>query len=183
MKNGGASLRRTQAVFQQPANRLALVCVLLVQPALAWALKQDSQQPINIVSDRLELDEKRGRAVYIGAVTMTQGSIVLKADRLVLVTGGTDQVQQIIAEGAPSTFHQNIDKGKGQTEARARHMEYWTERKWLLLEGDAFLKHGRHQFSGEVLEYDVGREVVQARKGSEDKGRVRIVIDPERAKP
>ncbi|WP_351125661.1 LptA/OstA family protein, partial [Shewanella sp. T24-MNA-CIBAN-0130] len=41
----------------------------------AWALPNDSQQPIHISADDAQLDDKKGVATYTGGVIITQGSM------------------------------------------------------------------------------------------------------------
>ncbi len=45
-------------------------------------MKHDATQPVEITSDRLELDQAAGSAVFTGTVKVGQGTLRLAADRV-----------------------------------------------------------------------------------------------------
>ena len=51
----------------------------------------NSKKPIDIESDRLEVDDKRHMAIFIGNVSATQGDNNLKAPRLEVFYENADQ--------------------------------------------------------------------------------------------
>ncbi|MCZ7019093.1 LptA/OstA family protein, partial [Salmonella enterica] len=50
----------------------------------AWALPNDSQQPIHIQADDAQLDDKQGIATYKGDVIITQGSMKITGNTVTL---------------------------------------------------------------------------------------------------
>ena len=62
---------------------LAAVLALSLQTA-AWALPEDSRQPIRITADHATMDEGRGEAAYRGSVRITQGTLDVQGDTLTL---------------------------------------------------------------------------------------------------
>lgn len=62
----------------------------------------DSKKPIDIESDRLEVDDKKHMAIFIGNVSATQGSNNLKAPRLEVFYENANQ-QQGADKRAPSS--------------------------------------------------------------------------------
>lgn len=75
----------------------AILLALLLSGG-AQALPDDEQQPIEIEADRAELDDATGTATYSGSVRLDQGSLKVRAARLIIETDA-QQVQRITAEG------------------------------------------------------------------------------------
>ena len=71
-------------------RRLAwLALAAALASASAWGLKSDKQQPINIQADHADFradasNNSNGTGIYTGHVIITQGSIMLTADKAVL---------------------------------------------------------------------------------------------------
>jgi lipopolysaccharide export system protein LptA len=93
---------------------LACLCALLAAGP-ARALKTDKNQPINVHSDHgdFQADPKNssdGVGVYTGHVVITQGSIVINADKAVfhVVDNNLDTAD---ITGNPATFVQQPDQG------------------------------------------------------------------------
>ena len=98
----------------RPILLLACLCALLAS-APARALKTDKNQPINVHSDHgdFQSDSKNssnGVGVYTGHVVITQGSIVINADKAVfhVVDNNLDTAD---ITGNPATFVQQPDQG------------------------------------------------------------------------
>jgi lipopolysaccharide export system protein LptA len=81
----------------------ALVALLALSCPTAWAQapiggfsglgSSDSKKPIDIESDRLEVDDKKHTAIFIGNVSATQGDNNLKAPRLEVFYESANQSQ------------------------------------------------------------------------------------------
>ncbi|HEY1992058.1 MAG TPA: lipopolysaccharide transport periplasmic protein LptA [Gammaproteobacteria bacterium] len=94
---------------------LACLCLLLAA-GRAWALSTDKNQPIDIHADHgdFNADSKNasnGTAVYTGHVVITQGSIVLHADKAVLQVVNNN-LSSADMTGNPATFQQQPDNGE-----------------------------------------------------------------------
>ena len=55
----------------------------------AFALKDDTNKPINIVSDNQSLDMENSVVTFTDNVVITQGSILIKANKVVLTADAT----------------------------------------------------------------------------------------------
>jgi lipopolysaccharide transport protein LptA len=82
----------------------------------AWALKTDKNQPINVHSDHgdFQADPKNtsnGVGIYTGHVVITQGSIVINADKAVLHIVD-NELETADITGNPATFVQQPDEGQ-----------------------------------------------------------------------
>ena len=62
------------------ANRkLLFISTLMMTSLSAFALREDSNQPINIVSDNQSLDMENSVVTFTDNVVITQGSILINA--------------------------------------------------------------------------------------------------------
>lgn len=57
---------------------------MVLASSSAFALKDDVNQPINIVSDNQSLDMEKSVVTFTDNVVITQGSIVIKANKVVI---------------------------------------------------------------------------------------------------
>src|SRR6185503_933757 len=96
----------------------ACACGLLAA-APAWALKTDKNKPINVNADHGDFrsdpkNNNNGTGIYTGHVIITQGSIVLTANRAVLhvVNNELDTADVKGSPDTPATFVQQPDDGQ-----------------------------------------------------------------------
>ena len=157
----------------------ALLLMALASPQSALALAGDRNQPIHISSDRAERNDKEGITVYSGAVTMSQGSLNIKADRVV-VHNSASQVEKIVASGSPASYQHKPTADSPEVLAQAEIIEYLVGEEQVKLNKNASLTQSTgNTMSGEFIRYNLKTAVVQASKGgSEDDGRVHMVIQP-----
>ncbi|TVO70861.1 MAG: lipopolysaccharide transport periplasmic protein LptA [Sedimenticola selenatireducens] len=155
--------------------RWLIVILLLALPSLASALQSDKDQPINVEADSVEIDDRQGISIYKGNVELTQGSIILKADK-VTVTQQANQTDRIEALGNPVTFKQDTESGKGAIKGRAKKTEYFANSELINMTGDAVLIQGKDTFKSDKIIYDRARAVVKAGASAKGKERVRVTI-------
>jgi lipopolysaccharide export system protein LptA len=100
-------MARTKQTLKRvwPAAALGAVAVLLLPSAQAVAQAPvsgfsglggaNSKKPIDIESDRLEVDDKKHIAIFIGSVSATQGDYNLKAPRLEVTYENSSQASPV----------------------------------------------------------------------------------------
>jgi lipopolysaccharide export system protein LptA len=178
-----------------PALLTALLaaCALWVSPA--WAAKTmepaSSDQPIHVVSDSLEVDNKTQVAIFIGAVKATQGDVTIVSDKLEVYydKDAKDQPKKEAGEGTPG-----IMDGGGKVRkvvalghvkitqkdrvAVGRKATYWAGGRKMLLEGKSTVWRGKNQVSGEKITVflDQDRALVHGAPGK----RVAVTIQPKK---
>ncbi len=162
----------------------ALLLALALLAPCARALPDDAEQPIEIESDRAELDETSGVAVYAGNVRMRQGTMVVTAETLTIQTA-EDAVTRITADGddEPATFVQQIEPGPAsdpdlQVRGRATQIVYVTTDERIEFEGDAELAQATDRFEGDRISYDLRARRVNASAGGGE--RMTFTLDPTR---
>lgn len=165
---------------------ILLLASLCAFPTLA--LESDSKKEITIQSDRAELDNKEGTAIYIGDVILEQGTLKITADRITLYRDQQKKFTKAIAVGEPAHFQQLMENNKGLTKARGNTITYRTLDKHVTLLDDAFLEQEGNVFTGQTIIYDMLQENVSAKGGTQTEvnpesaqpsGRVKMVIQPE----
>ena len=158
----------------------AFICIfsLLVFSLPSWALRSDREQPINIKADRVEVNEKTEISHYQGNVYLKQGTLVIRADS-VLVYLKKGKLTKIIIDGKPATFEQKPEDNKDIVQSSANHMEYYATKQILVLKQDARVIQGPNNFSGDFIEYDTLNSTVKAKKEEGSDSRVHAIIQPD----
>ena len=161
-------------------NKLSLKLVLLgslfAAPLSAWALTGDTDQPIHIESDQQSLDMQGNVVTFTGNVVVTQGSIKINADKVVVTRPGGEQGKEVIdGYGNPATFYQMQDSGK-PVKGRASTMHYELAKDFVVLTGNAYLEQLDSNITGDKITYLVKEQKMQA--FSEKGKRVTTVLVP-----
>ncbi|MEE3189810.1 MAG: LptA/OstA family protein, partial [Pseudomonadota bacterium] len=78
-------------------NKLAVMSLSVIA-SYTVALPDDWQKEMTILSDSAEIDRRAGTVVYEGNVILTQGTLKIEADRLMILRNG-DTLEKAVAEG------------------------------------------------------------------------------------
>lgn len=172
------------------AHRLASALAttfLLAASAPALAERADRQKPINLEADRITIDDVKKVQVYEGNVILTQGTLQIRANRLV-VTQDADGFQKGSAIGGANGLARFRQKREGKDEfiegegeriehdARSEKTEFFVR---------AWVKSGQDEVKGHYVSYDALTEKYLVTAGGETKSatgapqaRVRAIIQP-----
>ncbi|MEQ8349334.1 MAG: lipopolysaccharide transport periplasmic protein LptA [Sneathiellaceae bacterium] len=168
----------------------ASACALLLAVAAPAAAQlgtgnHDSSQPIEVISDALEVQQAKNLAIFTGNVDAIQGDMRLRADRLTVHYRNNEQAEaqaeaagaaaggaitKIVAEGQVFVSSPK-ETGQGDTGV------YDVEAQTVVLEGkEVVLTQGDNVIRGTraVMDLATGRSVVQTKPG----GRVRGLFVP-----
>jgi lipopolysaccharide export system protein LptA len=155
---------------------LALFLSVLATPALADI--DDRNKPINIKADRSEFDQRQGKQTFSGNVEVSQGSMAITADKVVIeIRDGA--FYRITGVGSPIRFQQ-LGNDSELIRGQSRKIAYDTSSSQLTFEGNAQFERPGQKFSGETIRYNMRNLTFEA-KGS-DKGRVSIILQPGKPK-
>ncbi|MFC3230430.1 lipopolysaccharide transport periplasmic protein LptA [Marinibaculum pumilum] len=169
------------------ALAVALALLPLAPPAVAQlgTGSHDSSQPIEVISDELEVQQANNLAIFSGNVDAIQGEMRLRADKLTVHYRNNDQAEaqaeaagaeaggaitKIVAEGQVFV---SSPKETGQGDVGV----YDVEGQTIVLEGkEVVLTQGDNVIRGAraVMDLETGRSVVQTKPG----GRVRGLFIP-----
>ena len=152
------------------------VIALIVCSASLWADSDDSSKPVKIKADSAEINDNTGTSIYRGNVRISQGSILLTGDKVVLETVDK-KIRKITSEGSLCTFRQLRDDGK-TVHAQAGKMVYTVGKKQVVLSKNAKLTEGGNTFASNRIVFDVDKKTISggSLSGSE---RVNITVLPE----
>lgn len=156
----------------------ALCAALLTSPA--YAEKADRDKPVNLEADVVTIDDIRKVSVYQGNVILSQGTLMLRADR-VQVTQNESGLETLSATGQPATFRQKLDGRDEFINGFASRIEYDSTNSQLEMIGQAQLRRGNDELRGARISYNANTEfykVVGQPDAQTPAGRVRAVIRP-----
>ena len=150
---------------------------MVLASSSAFALKDDVNQPINIVSDNQSLDMEKSVVTFTDNVVITQGSIVIKANKVVITRPAekSGKKETVEAFGTPVTFHQQLDNGP-PIDGKANKVHYDLGNEFLTLTNNAELKQLDSKINGSVITYDVKKQQLKA--NGNGKSRVTTVLIP-----
>ncbi|MEM7400748.1 MAG: lipopolysaccharide transport periplasmic protein LptA [Pseudomonadota bacterium] len=155
---------------------LTFILIFLTYSNHAYGLTDDSTKPINIQADSAEINDATGVSTYRGNVKITQGSMRLTGDLVILETANK-KVQKIIAEGNLSTFKQETDDGR-LINAEAEKMVYSITGNKIVLTKNAKLTEAGNTFASDRITFFTDKEIVKAGSSTGD-DRVNITVFPE----
>lgn len=140
------------------------------EPLLARLNLGRSDAPVEVRADRLDFAYDARRLTYEGAVSVEQGDIALRCERLVIELGDDDDLglRSVVAEG-------QVVLTQGARRATGRRATFDHASQTVVLSGDAVLQDGPNQVSGDRVEIDLARETSVVHGGE---GRVRAVLFP-----
>lgn len=171
---------------------IALLGALAATPALAE--RADRDKPVNIEADAMQYDDAKQVNVFTGNVTLTKGTILIRADRLVL-SQDTAGFQYGTAYGKPASFRQKRDAVDQFIVGTGQQLHYDGKTETVRFEQRATLKRleGERvtdEVHGNLIVYDSRTEHVDVRSGGPASatpenpgGRVRVVIQPRQTTP
>ncbi|HIF9184002.1 TPA: lipopolysaccharide transport periplasmic protein LptA [Photobacterium damselae] len=152
-----------------------LLCLLCLSTS-SWALSTDTEKPIHISSDNQELDIQKNIVTFTGNVVLRQGSIDIRANKVVVTRPqGKEGQETIDAYGTPATFHQVMDNGK-PIDGSARKMRYETATEFLKMSDHAVLTQDSSEIKGNVITYKIDEQRLMAKSGSKE--RVTTILQP-----
>ncbi len=144
---------------------LAVVFVAyLIVPLSGLATEQDSPDPIKVYAHMIEFDEKTETAIYTGDVSMTHGTLSLKAD-VVEANMKNDEIETFDAFGKPVYINYRPEDGKEEMHAEAGHVKYYVKGRKLDLFGNVVLQQGGSEVRCPQLHYELDLKRFKATGG------------------
>lgn len=158
---------------------LTLCLTLLLSPQFdAQALPDDREQPISISADSASRDELAGETQYEGNVVLIQGSLEIKADTITIYHQ-SESADLIVAKGKPATMKQTPKLNEAPLNASANKIEYIRSEDRVKLTDSARVEQDGAIVTGDLINYLVVEQKLNAGSLTEDSGRVEVTIPPE----
>lgn len=167
----------------------ALTSLAAATPALAE--RADRDKPINLEADRISVDDIKKVQIYEGSVVLTQGTLQIRADRLI-VTQDADGFQRGSAIGGAkgvAHFRQKREGKDDYFEGEGERIDYDARSEKTEFFVRAWVKNGQDDVRGNYIVYDSLSEKYVVTSGTTatgaliktpgvPAGRVRAVLQP-----
>ena len=148
----------------------------------------DDEQPVHISADALDIQDQTGTSLYTGNVEITQGSLTLNGERIIIKHPG-GIIQSLDAFGQQARFKRFDPEEQSWVYGRADQILYNAQQKTLLLIGNAQVKQAdKHLITGPKLNYDIQNKTLKAQSTANQSERISVTlmpadkpIDPEKA--
>lgn len=139
------------------AATAAIGAIAHAQEPISTLRGHNSNAPVDVTSDRIEVQDRADRAIFAGNVRVRQANLRMDAQRVTVAysTGGGIQINRIEAAGGV------VVRSPSET-ARGDFGIYDTDRKLITLIGGVELNRGGSQVNGArlVIDLETGRAVI-----------------------
>ncbi len=159
----------------------------LLVSGIVHAERADREKPVNLDADKITVDDAKKIHVFEGNVQLTQGTLVIKADKIV-VTQDANGYQAGVATGGSDGLARFRQKREGLSEyidGEAERIEHNAKAEKSELFGHAKMRSGLDEVRGEYISYDGKTENYVVTNGPSGTvaqgaraGRVHAVIQP-----
>lgn len=155
-----------------------LLLTLLAAASPLSARDGDSDSPIAVEADSLELRERENISIYEGNVSLNQGSLEIEADRLVIHFDDNGDLRLMEITGAPARLRR-LDNEDREMHGQARRINYRESESQLELLDEARFKHAGDTIESSVIRINTEDNSIQAGTSNSDE-RVKMLIRPRR---
>ena len=166
------------------------MAICLVSGSNAGAEQADRTKPVEVEADVANVDQSKRTKTLEGNAILTQGTMRLTAERIVIKEDETGYTTAQIYGGPNGqvVFRQKREGTADFMEGSADRAEFDDQADTIKLLSHARLKSGGDELKGEYIYYNSATEVMEARKSIPDakgvtlpasnSGRVKITIQP-----
>lgn len=151
------TMRRTLLAATAAAALAGLAALAHAQEPVSALKGHDSDAPVDVSAQRIEVQDRADRAIFAGDVRVTQGALTLNTQRLTVAyqSAGGIQIQRLDASGGVTV------RSPSET-ARGDFGVYDLRRKLITLVGGVTLTRGGSRISGSrlVIDLNSGRAVI-----------------------
>lgn len=156
---------------------LSLIALFILNLHTGYASPSDNFKPVNISSDKFEIDYINGHAVYLGNVRLKQGSRFLEADSLYVyfhpnsdikinntAENNNLKIKEIKATGSPAKYSEDLLAKEQKIQAQANIMKFTPSTNLVTLQDSATIMQNGKQLTSTLLHYNIKTETAYAPK-------------------
>lgn len=145
--------------------------------AVLHAYESDSDKPIFLESDSAKWDEESQKSTYRGNVIVTQGSLLLKGE-LLIVTSKNNEINRMVITGEKAKYKQRTVTGK-IINGEAKKIQYYVDKAKIIFLDQAILTQTNNIVRSNRIVYKTDTENITAgdKKG---KSRVKMTLEPKK---
>lgn len=157
------------------ANKHAVFLIALMPLLTLQAKKNDLGQEITIKSARQAGDLKNKVISYVENVSITQGSLSIKADLVQVLKQAKNNQDIYVAKGKPAVFTQELEDGSPVV-LQANEIRYEPLNNTITIIGNAVLKQEGSEVRGSKITYNTITEQLSAESKNNDS--VTTILSP-----
>ncbi|MDG2171494.1 MAG: lipopolysaccharide transport periplasmic protein LptA [Gammaproteobacteria bacterium] len=141
------------------------------------AYESDSDKPIFLESDSAKWDEESQKSTYRGNVIVTQGSMLLTGE-LLIVTSKNNEINRMVITGEKARYKQKTITGK-IINGEAKKIQYYVDKAKIIFLDKAILTQTNNIVRSNRIVYKTDTENITAgdKKG---KSRVKMTLEPKK---
>lgn len=160
---------------------LTLMCLIIFMPLSSVsdeiAIEKrfiPPDQPIHIISDKMEADRKKDTISFTGNVIIQQGDLYIYSENVTAIYENGKRIKEIFAKGS-------VRLVKGDRIASSEEALFNNTQRTVLLVGNAKVWQGKNVITGERILYyiDEDKSIVEGKKGQRVKA---TIYPPEKGK-
>tara|TARA_B100001769_G_C21929813_1_gene501134 strand:+ start:149 stop:655 length:507 start_codon:yes stop_codon:yes gene_type:complete len=156
---------------------LVLLNFINFYSSYSYAFESDSKEPIFLESDSAKWDEESQVSTYRGNVIVTQGSMLLTGE-LLIVKSKNDKINKMVITGDKATYKQNTSSGK-IVNGEAKKIEHYVDQSKIIFINKAVLTQSTNIVRSNKIIYKTDTENILA--GNKDgKSRVKMILEPKK---
>ncbi|HRH72638.1 lipopolysaccharide transport periplasmic protein LptA [Zoogloea sp.] len=172
----------------KPSLRQSALFVLLALAPLAHAERADRSKPVNIEADRVTVDDKNKIHIFEGHVLLTQGTLTIRSDKLV-VSQDAEGYQRGVAtsgEGGLARFRQKREGKNEWVEGEGERIEHDARSELSQFFQRAKVRSGADEVRGQYIQFNGITETYLVTNGPNattvpsQQGRVQVTIQPKK---
>ncbi|HEU0219190.1 MAG TPA: lipopolysaccharide transport periplasmic protein LptA [Gallionella sp.] len=164
------------------ALRPLLLAIIFFYTPACFAERADRDKPVHLEADQVLIDDAQQVSTFIGNVKLTQGTMLIRGDKIVVVQD-KEGFKHGTAYGNTASFRQKREGLDEYVEGYGERIEYDTRAETVDFYVQARLKRDMDEVRGEHITYSAKTEIFQvnssgASPGKESPKRVRAILQP-----
>lgn len=165
-------------MIRRTTSTTLIFCLLVCGWAqAALAERGDRSKPIHVEADRVTLDDAKQVGVFSGDVRMTQGTLSITGEQIVIFQG-KHGLERGNASGSPANFRQKQDGTAGYVEGSGDRIEYNALTGIMNIYGHAHVKRGEDDVRGDHITYNARDQSFRVSGAPTKPKRVTVTISP-----
>lgn len=162
--------------------KVGAIALTSLLSTIAFGLQSDSEKPMQIVADSWDMNRSSGVSVYRTNVEIDQGTTHIRGDTLTTYNDEHNKLAKAVIKGKGSElahYRTLSEENKPELFADAMTITFYSQKRYVVLQGQAKIQQGDDVITGERLEYDLNSKQLKAPAQEGEHPRATIVIKPE----
>jgi lipopolysaccharide export system protein LptA len=136
------------------------LAVLLLAAMPVHGQPSDRDRPVDINADKVAVDDRNKVHVFEGSVVLTQGTLTIKGDKIVVTQNAAGFYNGVATAGSGRlvTFRQKRASDGAWIDGEAERIEYNNQSERAKLFNRAQVQSAGNMVRGQYIEYDVSTE-------------------------